>query len=340
MPNDWTIAINYPHRASSTALPTLTNDDFGDAESLSIDAAGEVWVTGQVENSIVRLNNLGVIQPATAQTYLTYIPGYVAVDGLGNAWTGNANSSTPLFEAGANGVFTATYGTTNQFTDAYVNIANNAGNDYLFATVGTAYNMYEYPVGSTTSTTPTAYSLTTSDFSTTNHVAHGAIDASHDFWLTSETGNNYQIAKVNSSGINQWLINTKDERPEFIAIDGSGNGWIPSQSTNGPVYKVTSGGTSASLTNGTTGAHFSYPFGAAVDGNGNVWITNRCGEYNSCTTGNTTYSSTLVEINGTGTNGTINNAISPTTNFLPETQYPATCRNLHRDHAGSPQRRD
>ena len=333
-PNDWTIAINYPvaGRPYSTSYTSVSNLWAEEAESIAIDDLGQVWVTGQGETSIVRINNLGVIQPSTAQTYLGYIAGYVSVDGSNNAWTGSANSSTAIFEAGSNGVFSTTYGS--GYQSSYTNIADNAGNDYFFATAGSAgAGMYEYPVGAATNSTPNHYSLATSGFSAANNVAHGAIDASHDFWLTSETDTggptgNYQIAKVSSTGTNLWVYNTTVDRPEFVAIDANGTGWIPSQSTNGPVYKITTGGTSTSLTSGTTGtnptgATWSYPFGSAVDGNGNVWITNRCGAYNDCTYPSTA-SSTLVELNGTGTSGTVNKSISPRTNYLPETQYPAT----------------
>jgi hypothetical protein len=324
-PNDWTIAINYPVTLSlySSTYGFGANPWAGKAESIAIDANAEIWVTGQTNDSIVRLSNLGVIYPATAQNDLGYLPGYVSVDGLNNGWTGSANSQTAIFEAGSNGVFTATYGTAHEYTNAYVDLADKAGDDYFFAGVGGNYQMYEYPFGSTSSTTPNIYPLTTSGFGPYN-VAHGAIDANGDFWLTSEstgggTTNQYQIAKVSSTGTNLWLINTKLRQPEFVAIDANGTGWIPSQTAAGPIYKITTGGTSTSLTSGTggTGATWYYPFGSAVDGNGNVWVTNRCGDYNTCT--GAANSSTLVEINGA-----TNTAISPLTNYLPQTQYPAT----------------
>jgi hypothetical protein len=338
-PNDWTIAINYPMvgKNIAPAYTGVTNPFAQEAESLSIDASGEVWVTGQGSNSIVRLSSLGVIDPSTAQQYLTYIPGYVSVDGSNNAWTGSANSSTPIFEAGSNGTFTATYGTPTEFNSAYVNIADSTGNDYFFASDAGTYGMYEYPAKSATNATPNVYSLNSTGFGTNNHVAHGAIDSGHNFWLTSETNSggatsNYQIAKVTDTGTTVWLHNTQVEQPEFIAIDNNGTGWIPNQGAAGPVYKITSTSSSLlTLTSSSTGATFSYPFGSAVDGNGNVWITNRCGPYNSCTYPSTA-SSTLVELNGTGTTttGTVNTAISPTTNFLPQTQYPSTATTFTR----------
>jgi streptogramin lyase len=155
-------------------------------------------------------------------------------------------------------------------------------------------------------------------------MAHGAIDADQDLWITSESGNT--IARVSKTGVTQFTSITTDTRPEFPAIDGSNNAWIPIQAPAGPIFEVSPAGVTTQLTSASTGANLSYPFGSAVDGNGNVWVTNRCGAYNNCGSGHNVYSSTLIEINGTGTNtpGTVNNAISPPTNYLPEAQYPAT----------------
>jgi hypothetical protein len=318
-PHDWTLAINYP--VSSTAYPFLANNAFGLAESVEVDGNGDVWVTGQTHFSIVRLDSQGVIDPSTAANDLGYIPGYVSVDGNNNAWTGNANTTSPIFEAGSNGVFTAKFGTANQYGTAYVNIADNGGDDFFFAstsTTGGNFEMFEYPAGSTTATVPTESSISPGTFPAGDNIAHGSLDANGDFWLTTETS--FQIAKVTNTGTKVWS-KTVVQQPEFVAIDNNGTGWIPGYEAD-EIYQITSGGASTTLTSGSTGAALVFPFGSAVDGNGNVWITNRCGPKNIC--GNTASSRTLVEINGTGTTtpGTINTAISPGTNYLPETEYP------------------
>jgi hypothetical protein len=320
-PHDWTIAINYPvaGRNYTNSYSGITNPYFAEAESLAIDNLGQVWVTGQGENSIVRLTSLGAPQPSTAQTFTNYAFGYVSVDGSNNAWAGSTASTTGIFEAGGNGVFNTTYGS--GYFGAYLNIADQSGDDYFFTlTTGTSpnYQMFEYPNGSSTSTTPTQYSISTSSFASGVRPVHGAIDASGDFWLTAESSP-YQIARVTSSGAKVWSISTGVQQPEFPSIDASGNGWIPSQTAAGPVYKISSNGTSQSLTNSNTGATWAYPFGSAIDGNGNVWITNRCGAYNNCGSGVTSASSTIVELNGS-----TSKAISPSTNYLPQAQYPAS----------------
>ncbi|MGA7156931.1 MAG: hypothetical protein WBY53_08805 [Acidobacteriaceae bacterium] len=163
-----------------------------------------------------------------------------------------------------------------------------------------------------------------------DNVAHGAIGADGHLWLTTESGDT--IAKVGPTGTPDFTSFVASGQPEFPAIDGSGNAWIPIQASAGPIYLVAPGGTYNTLTSTSTGANLLFPFGAAVDGNGNIWVTNRCGPattstaFNNCVNAVPTgYYSTLVEINGTN-----NTAISPPTNFAPEAQYPATSGTLTR----------
>ena len=313
-PHDWTIAINYP--VSSTAYSFANNPYFGSAESIEIDQLGQIWVTGQAKHSIIRMTSQGVYN---AVNTLGYIPGYVSIDGSNNAWTGNANSTSGIFEAGANGIFTALYGS--GYYQSYVNIADHLGNDYFFANNSNTngnYEMFEYPSGSTTSTTPTQFSISPSVITGGDNVAHGAIDASGDFWLTTETS--YQIARVNSSGTQVFPPIVTAQQPEFPAIDNNGNAWVAVQATTSQIYVVPPNGkTPAILTNASTGAELTSTFGAAVDGNGNVWFANRCGNYGGC--GNTAGENTLIEINGA-----TRTAISPPTNYSPEAQYPATAK--------------
>jgi streptogramin lyase len=61
--------------------------------------------------------------------------------------------------------------------------------------------------------------------------------------------------------------------PQGIAIDGSGNAWVPNLSGNS-VTELTSAGAAVSGSSGFTGGGLSYPWGIAIDGSGNVWATN------------------------------------------------------------------
>ncbi len=163
------------------------------------------------------------------------------------------------------------------------------------------------------------------------NVAHGAIDSEGDMWVTSENGGN-RIARITPTGATVFPPITTVEQPEFPAIDNGGNAWIPIQETNAEIYKVSPTGGQTVLTSNSTGAQLTSSFGAAVDGNGNVWVANRCGNYGNC--GNTAGENSIVVINGGGsTPGTANTAISPQArgtgrnaipgNYIPEAQYPA-----------------
>jgi hypothetical protein len=484
-PNDWTLAINYPGLTpvvGSANKAGVTNNTLNLAESLAIDNSGQVWITSQGEPNgtggftimpdIVRWSNLGAEN--TINTF-PYIPGYVSVDGSGNAWTGNANCSptntvcatgTPILFATSNGQLDTNVGS--GYFNAYVVVANSAGDAFFFASNSTLtpdYGMWEYDASqnlvagapfnccgtSTTTTTPTAgtFTITSATVTTATHggvttftynfkgnnqatnplvpgpvtlaglgnkttnpnkgdnwasldgpqtvtaangttftvtgtknlnisgdeaggtadytnnvtttttttgaipsgdnVAHGAIDADGDLWITAETPGN-TIARVSPTGVSQFtpitLPNTNntanENQPEFPAIDNSGNAWIALQETASQILKVSPSGATTVLaaepatketpvigtTSTVTGALMTSTFGAAVDGNGNVWFANRAGNYGAVNTGTgaaVAGENTIFVLNGgAGTPGIENTAISPTTNYVPEAQYPAT----------------
>jgi hypothetical protein len=116
-------------------------------------------------------------------------------------------------------------------------------------------------------------------------------------------------------------------QPEFPAIDAANDAWIPIQTTasetgsatptpglekisdTGAVTEYFSGTGANSTTQIFTGANFYQSFGAAVDGNGNIWVTNRLNAGLGGTAG-APGSSTLIELNGT-----TGAAISPSTNY-------------------------
>ena len=241
----------------------------------------------------------------------------VSATGTHFAITSNTNGETAADFTSGTGTYKIN-GATGTGT-LHIDGATGSGTyPYTNANGATGTGSYVY----TGSTNVTSITPGDSLFAGTN-VAHGAIDSVGDIWITSEAGDS--IGRVSPTGASEFTPITTITRPEFPAIDNSNNAWIPIQATTGPIYVVTPTGTSTQLTSASTGANLSYPFGSAVDGNGNVWVTNRCGAYNQCNVGNNTYSSTLIEINGgVVTPGTANTAISPSTNYLPEAQYTGT----------------
>ena len=339
-PNDFTIVINYPLTAVS-GYPTATNSLLGNAESIAIDSTGEVWVSAQTSRVIVRMNPLGMVD--SSNTNSTYIYGYVSIDGSDNGWTGNANcgggcggSSIQEFNSG-----TLINSSGAGYQIAYTVVADTNSNVYFFAGNGgvpnNTYNtfgdfqMWEYSsAGSLLSGNPGPCNgspqyngpfvfdcLSGGVIGIGDDVAHGAIDAAGHLWLTSE-GSPYQIARINSTGVADFpSISTNTQQPEFPSIDKNGNAWIASQQTNSLIYIVSPRGAMTTLTSTSTGATLTSTFGSAIDGNNNVWLANRGGNYGAISGAAGTNS--LIQINSAN-----NLAISPSKNYYPEAQYPAT----------------
>jgi hypothetical protein len=346
-PNDFTIVINYPYTAISAYYST-SNPDLLKAESIAVDNIGQIWITGQgnlpsTDPTVTRWSPLGVQEVSRTNGY---IYGYVSVDGANNAWTGNATSTTGIEEFGSNGVLTHTYPASGGgYDQAYTIVADNAGNAYFFSqdtgsTQGATYDtygnseMWEYNSSGVLQShslacdghvavfvyncisQPTADG--TSIINTGDFVAHGAIEsaaAGGHLWLSSETSP-YQIARVSPAGVADFVLATALQQPEFPSIDRNGNAWIAFQAVASQIYQITNPTTGAhtTLTSASTGANLTSTFGSAVDGNNNIWFANRCGDYGTCT--NASGTNSIIQINGS--NGL---AISPPTNYIPETEY-------------------
>jgi hypothetical protein len=236
------------------------------------------------------------------------------------------------------------------YEEAYLTLPDGGGNIYFFAATAATgtdagdhgypyYQMFEMNSGGTVISSSTAacngstgtlnyYCISsaagTSSINGGSYPAHGAIaaytaPATPNFWLTTEVvaggTTDRQIAEVTSTGTKVFSFEASQNNPEVPAVDNTGTAWIPD--SDGQIYQVTPTATtpfytSNILNSGTTRAALSQPFGAAVDGNGNIWITDRT-------------NNTLIELNGTGTTtpGTAATAISPAANYIPEAQYGA-----------------
>ena len=342
-PNDFTLGILYPF--DEVGGYGSANADVEKAESIAVDQQGQIWITAQAGGdgstnpspSADRWSPLGIVN-ATNNTSANgnYMFGYVSIDGGNNAWTGNADSTSGILFAGSNGAFRSTFGA--GYNKAYTIIATNAGNAYFFAAnaggtttpaTGPTYDtfgssqMWEYATGGSLLSSSTTCNGHTGPFvyycispavfpAGGDFVAHGAIEstaAGGHLWLTSEDAET--IARVSPTGVADWRITALASQPEFPSIDANGNGWIPGYSAN-EIYKVTAAGGRTTLTTGTTGGTLNNPFGSAVDGNNNVWVTIRCGGPGNNCNAPEADASTIVEINGSN-----NLAISPLTNYSP-----------------------
>ncbi|MGA7156933.1 MAG: hypothetical protein WBY53_08815 [Acidobacteriaceae bacterium] len=322
-PNDFGIAITYPASLNSH----VTN-----VESVAVDGNGQIWTTAQGDDSITLWSPVGKVVKATTASYAY---GYVSIDTSNNAWTGNADSTSGIEEFNNAGTLTNTYGT--NYASAYTVIANQTGDGnvgaYFFAGASSQEGYFYFNgYGGFLSGVNGGYTVAN------NFIGHGALDSAGDLWLTSETGREIMRVVPNlavfGSGFTEvnktFPITTPggtpyEPQPEFPAIDSANDAWIPLQTISsgiGPasvagLEKVSPTGTVTNYYSGTgtntatqvyTGANFYQSFGAAVDGSGNIWITNR---YNPGLGGSAAApgASSIIELNSSGT------AISPTTNY-------------------------
>ncbi len=344
-PTDFTIGILYPFL--QVGGYGASNSDVQKAESIAVDQQGQIWITAQgglFSPTADRWSPLGVLNASNnTSANGNYLYGYVSVDGNNDAWTGNANSTTGMFFAAA-GSFGTTYG--QGYTRAYTVITDIGGNAYFWASnagspdatynTNGQYEMWVYnSAGTLTSHAPNCNGNTgpfvyycTSKFllSSGDNAAHGAIEAATStatspgsagaLWITSEASP-YQISRATKIGGKDFVFDTNSQQPEFPSLDRFGHAWIPSYNTAGVIYQITTTASKpfysvTTLDSAGTKATLDNPFGSAIDGNNNLWVTIRCGgPGNDCNKPGTN-PSTIVEIN------TANNlAISPPSNYSP-----------------------
>jgi hypothetical protein len=288
-PNDFTIAIQYP--MTQTGSMTTGNPQLQTAESIAIDAYGDVWLDSQAPQEVVEMSPQGAI--AYTSPALGHLPGYVSVDASGNIWTGCAFTTCGLAKYTVTTTTLPTYSQTVSGPtlsgvstyDPYMTVANSAGNQYFGAAPSSTGIFQTYALNSSgglISPFPTSASLNTGD-----NIAHGAVEnvsAGGDVWWTTE--NAFAIVRLNPStgavasgfpifttGTGGATYTANISAPEMPAIDSAGNLWAANQSGTyaGTVVRVTGAG----AVSNTTGGTLNTPFGVTIDGAGNVFVANR-----------------------------------------------------------------
>jgi hypothetical protein len=316
-PNDFTVAIQYPDTLNpGPSGPSLVTG----AQAVAVDGTGNYWFTTQ-PTGVFTSGYLVQNSPAGVKLYDNYnnawTYGDVTIDSLQNAWTGNQGNYVLATEV------VPPHGTSSSY------VLHLQGSNYTYAggLIADGLGNVFVPHGPTNSSNNNDQTLSELDtggvesVGTTGNMAasfgpgafmtHGAIDASHTLWFTSNNGND--VARVNSSTaapITGFPINATTNTtgcpssiastisgPQQPAIDASGNAWIPLSGalivpgTGSTVLKVTPAGACTTYTVGTG------PYGATIDGANNLWVTNSA-------------DNTITELStATGT------AISPSSNY-------------------------
>ena len=293
-PTDWTIGIQY-----SGASPLLT-----EAQNIAADAQGNIWIANDpasVNNGLTELSPTGTPMVNTltgagtgaGTTLGSLTPRNLAIDTNGNVWVTTSSSSGLLFEytPSSQAVTFSTIG------HSPYGLAIDGNNNVFFgeqsSSVATIYemvggvnnattNLVEYPV-----------------LGAVQNPEYLAVDASGNVWAASATSAiTYvvQLSNINTSScgappftaactvtttpsqntfaqISQGSI----DEPFGLAADATGMWVVNTKDTanNGTVTKLAlSGATVSGGTNYGLGA-VNQPRFPAVDGAGNVWVSNR-----------------------------------------------------------------
>ena len=308
-PPDFSVAIQYSSAGNAV---------FAGPRSIALDASGNFWFTTWVTPAVPGTTTYGTGYLAeaspmgtvlTSHLNSTYAMGNIAIDSNQNAWAGTVNVSLgPIYENGpSTGSTFTTY--TPGFTAAVSPVADNStGDGDLYFTHGPTCTLPPSSCGTTADNNGTLTEILSSGttsgagnvfvFPVGAFPTHAAIDSAGYEWITSDTptyGNSItRVSKVGAavpalSGFPIYNLSLgacgNFISPEQPAIDNSGNAWIPVYGLAGMgsgVYVVNptaTGPTACSFYNTEYGASVA-PYGAAVDGANNVWITNTAGGSN------------------------------------------------------------
>jgi streptogramin lyase len=252
------------------------------AFGIAVDPIGNVWVTNQASNSVSEFSNSGSAISSSAGytgTGLTS-PYGIAIDGSGNAWV--ANYLDTVTELSPSGAYVSP-----AYTGGFLGVSGGMAIDSS-GDAWVAYNggIQEYSISNPGGSSPIAFNGAPSG-------AHGiAIDVSGGIWGLQ----NFGVTKVSKAGTaispSGGFAGGGAYFPNAIAIDGDGNVWVANDlnNTHGSISEFSNSGVALSPPSGLAGVGttaptgisiegLANPTGIAIDGSGNVWVSNENGGY-------------------------------------------------------------
>jgi sugar lactone lactonase YvrE len=262
-----------------------------DPYSIAIDKSGNLWTANVTPNSLSELSSAGA--PVSTSAGYTggglNAPYDIALDSLGHVWVvNNVGSSLSEFtSAGANPGTPLTTSPGDQgggISNDPVSLAIDAsGNIWISDSITLGALSEFYATGASSGT---AESGTNGDTGGGLNDPWGlAVDGSGNVWVAdSGTGAN-RISLFGASGTAisspTGYIGGGLNIPEGIAIDGAGNVWVANRATtltsppypNSDISEFNSAGTAISSSTGYQ-AGLNLNLRIAVDGSGNIWVTN------------------------------------------------------------------
>jgi len=307
-PNDWTLAISYTGGGlagvSSVAIDGTGNvwvtdtaavsefNTLGAAVSASggytatgltspygiaVDPTGNVWVTNFNNNTISELNSSGadIFDSAAAAGGLSN-PAGIAIDGTGNLWVANHSAQHVSNFSSSGAAIAGSPWAGGGLNDAF-GIATTGGNsgDVWVANSTSGAGLSEFNL-SGAAQSPTVGGYTNGGV---NEAIYVAVDASGYVWSSNYGATS--LSALNSSGTalaGSPFTGGGLTGPYGIAVDGASNVWVANIGPYpGSISEFNHSGAAITGANGYLdglgGGGLSEPNSIAVDGSGNVWVT-------------------------------------------------------------------
>jgi len=266
LPNDYAVAIIYPSNGCFNPTDSVQSGP-------AVDGSGNIWVVNapgpgcSISSTITELSPTGVLNsnaPFSGGGLST--PSFIAVDGLGNVWVANTgyvsgSSTSPLSEFSPTGTPESGSGFTGGLEQADALAVDKSNNVWATGYVNNALAEFNQSGSSIFNTT-----LCESD------PEDIAIDISGHIWVPDA----YDLCEYSSSGALLSPASGYSVGNEIgfygIAFDATGNLWAPFAG-NSEVWEISSTGSNESGSP-FLGGGVDFPHGVAIDGSGNVWVTN------------------------------------------------------------------
>jgi sugar lactone lactonase YvrE len=253
---------------------------------VAVDSSGNVYVADTDSNKIRKIDSAGKVTTLAGSEASFKNPTGVAVDSSGNVYVADTNNNRIRKIDGSGVVSTLTGNGSSYYSDGVsVTGALSSFIGFTMDSSGTMYMIDDYKIVKITSNF-TASILAGSD--TFGHVDGSgtsarfyspegiAIDSARNLYVTDCT----EIRKVTPSGTVSTLAGGFS-RLLGIAVDGSGTVYVADVnarkilkvSASGSVSTLAGSGNSHSTDGSASSASFNTPQGIAVDGAGNVYVT-------------------------------------------------------------------
>ena len=253
-PNDFSIGIDFT--GSSVSGQGLSS-----VQDVAVDASGNVWATSVDNYSVTEFSPLGV--PTFINSGGINFPIGVAVDQLGEVWVANSNPSLTRIVAGV-GTNVPLGG-----SDGANYIAIDS-NDQIWASTYSASTIYELNTAGGTVAGPF-------NFTSPGTYDPGviAIDSSNNLWGVSTSSP--ALIGISSGSVNEYpeTLAPQLTANSGIAVDSSSNLWAVATcgscggGSNEAIAKLNSSGTIVATYPDTS----LYGYGLAIDGDGDVWVS-------------------------------------------------------------------